>query len=144
MPFLFDQDKPFSSWTLQGLYGAPTLLFENIESTHLYLHNHFRELYPGTLIVANSQTAGHGRHNRPWVSPVNKNLYFNLFIPLAGIQESYFSQITQIAAISLAQILKIITSKSPLNGQMTYCGIDKKSVALFLNGSSLIKNLFSL
>ena len=53
---LFDQDKPFSSWTLQGLYGAPTLLFENI-STHLYLHNHFRELYPGTLIVANSQTA---------------------------------------------------------------------------------------
>jgi len=104
--FLLDEDKPFSSWTLQGLYGAPTLLFENIESTHLYLHNHFRELVPGTLIIANSQTHGRGRHDRPWVSPVNKNLYFNLFIPLQGIRETYYSQITQIAAISLAQILK--------------------------------------
>ena len=130
MPFLFNQDKPFSTWNLQGLHGAPAIFFENIESTHLYLHNHFQELHPGTLIVANSQTAGHGRHNRPWVSPVNKNLYFNLFIPLAGIQESYFSQITQIAAISLAQILKdyniLVAVKWPndlLWNQQKICGI---------------------
>ena len=143
MPFLFDQDKPFSTWNLQGLHGAPALLFENIESTHLYLHNHFQKLHPGTLIVANAQTAGHGRHNRPWVSPVNKNLYFNLFIPLDGIQESYYSQITQIAAISLAQILKEhhidVAVKWPndlLWNQQKICGIISERL-LFNKKSSL-------
>lgn len=106
MPTLFDHDSPFSTWTLQGLHGAPVLYFEQLESTHTYLHDHYQELLPGSLIIANAQTQGQGRHNRPWISPSDKNLYFNVFIPLQGIQTSYFAQITQIAAISLAQILR--------------------------------------
>ena len=106
-PF-FDTDEPFSSWSIEGLYGAPAIFFEETESTHLYLRHHFKELVPGTLIVANSQSAGRGRHERSWVSPIDKNLYFNLIISLKNIPERYYSQITQVTAISLAQVLRQI------------------------------------
>lgn len=104
LPF-FDPDEPFSSWDIQGLYGAPAVFLEETESTHLYSRHHFKELVPGTLIVANSQSAGRGRHERSWVSPTNKNLYCNLIISLKNIPKQYFAQITQVTAILITQVL---------------------------------------
>ena len=62
------------------------------------------EIAPGTLIVANTQTKGRGRHERTWDSPAGKNLYFNILIPLDGIPTNRFAQITQVTALTFAEV----------------------------------------
>jgi BirA family biotin operon repressor/biotin-[acetyl-CoA-carboxylase] ligase len=64
------------------------------------------EIEPGTLFVADTQTAGRGRHERTWNSPAGKNLYFNILIPLDGIPLSSAPQITQVAAITFAETFR--------------------------------------
>ena len=72
------------------------------------------EIVPGTLIVADTQTAGRGRHERTWASPAGKNLYFNILIPLEGIPLASAPQITQVASLTFADILC---------GKHKFCGI---------------------
>lgn len=62
------------------------------------------EIAPGTLFVADSQSNGHGRHERTWDSPAGKNLYFNILIPLEGIPANRFAQITQVTALTFAEV----------------------------------------
>jgi len=102
---LFETETPFCDWQLHGLYQAPAILFDDISSTHTYLHEHYQMFAPGTLVVSNSQSEGRGRHKRSWFSPKNKNLYFNLLVSLENVFPQHYSQITQIAAIELAKIL---------------------------------------
>ena len=64
------------------------------------------EILPGTLIVADTQTAGRGRHERTWDSPAGLNLYFNILIPLDGIPLASAPQITQVAALIFAEVFK--------------------------------------
>ena len=64
------------------------------------------EIVPGTLMVADTQTAGRGRHERTWDSPAGLNLYFNILIPLDGIPLASAPQITQVAALTFAEIFK--------------------------------------
>lgn len=42
----------------------------------------------GTVVAAGQQTAGHGRMNRPWVSPPDVGVYFNVLLrpPLPTVQ----------------------------------------------------------
>ena len=64
------------------------------------------EIAPGSLIVADTQTAGRGRHERTWASPAGQNLYFNILIPLEGIPLAAAAQITQVAALTFAEVFK--------------------------------------
>lgn len=64
------------------------------------------EIVPGTLIVADTQTAGRGRHERTWASPAGKNLYFNILIPLEGIPLASAPQITQVASLTFAEVFR--------------------------------------
>ncbi len=108
MNSIFDAERPFSKWKLSDIVGAPAILLEESESTHVYMKEHFASLTPGALIVANSQTSGRGRHDRVWCSPVNKNLYFNLLLPLEGLQRHQYTQVMQVAAITIAHVLQEI------------------------------------
>jgi len=105
---IFDAERPFSEWKLSDIAGAPAILLEESESTHIYMKAHFTSLTPGALIVANSQTSGRGRHDRIWCSPMNKNLYFNLLLPLEGLQRHQYTQVMQVAAITIAHLLQEI------------------------------------
>ena len=102
---MFSQERNFSGWQLTGFSGAPAYLFETIGSTHKLLKSMAAsgEIAPGTLFVADSQSDGHGRHERTWDSPAGKNLYFNILIPLEGIPASSYAQITQVAALTFAE-----------------------------------------
>lgn len=102
---MFSQERNFSDWQLTGLSGAPAYLFETIGSTHKLMKSMAAsgEIAPGTLFVADSQSDGHGRHERTWDSPAGKNLYFNILIPLEGIPASSYAQITQVAALTFAE-----------------------------------------
>ncbi len=74
------------------------------------------ELTPGTLIVADTQTAGRGRHERTWASPAGLNLYFNILIPLEGIPPASAPQITQVAALTFAEVFRDLQDSSNAQG----------------------------
>lgn len=57
----------------------------------------------GTLIVARTQTAGHGRLGRSWISPPG-NLYFSLLLR-PGCPVSQAPQLTFVASAALADAL---------------------------------------
>ncbi len=79
---------------------------EQCESTHQYMHEKHTDLPPWTVVTAEYQTGGHGRHNRKWLSPKGKNLCFNLLLPTENLKPELYATVTQIAAITLAGILR--------------------------------------
>ena len=102
---MFSSERSFSDWQLTGFGNAPAYLFETIESTHKLMKAKAAagEIEPGTLIVADFQSNGHGRHERTWDSPAGKNLYFNILVPLDNIPANRFAQITQVTALTFAE-----------------------------------------
>ena len=74
------------------------------------------EIPPGTLFVADSQSAGRGRHERTWSSPAGKNLYFNILIPLDGIPLKNSPQITQVAALTFAEVFRQLQDDANAQG----------------------------
>jgi len=79
---------------------------EECESTHKYMRENYANLLEWTVVVAESQTHGRGRHGRAWIAPKGKNLCFNVLLPTANLKPEYYAPVTQIAAISLAEILR--------------------------------------
>jgi hypothetical protein len=65
------------------LIGAHLYLLEEVESTNVSLRAIARAGgAEGTVVVAESQTHGRGRHGQPWFSPPGVNLYASvLFRP---------------------------------------------------------------
>ena len=126
---MFSPERNFTDWKLTGFGDSPAYLFETIESTHKLMKSMAvaGEITPGTLFVADSQSNGHGRHERTWDSPAGKNLYFNILIPLDGIPANRFAQITQVAALTFAEVFNELQdsailetagnkSAAPMNG----------------------------
>lgn len=61
--------------------GHPLHLFNRITSTNEFAKRLARRGAPaGTLILADSQTAGRGRHGRHWDSPPGKGLWFSFIL----------------------------------------------------------------
>lgn len=115
---MFSPEAKFSEWHLAGFGDAPAFLFDSIESTHSLMKAHASagKIVPGTLIVADTQTAGRGRHERTWASPAGKNLYFNILIPLDGFPLASAPQITQVAAITFAEVFRDLQDGSNAQG----------------------------
>lgn len=115
---MFSPEKAFSDWHLSGFGNAPAFLFEDTESTHSLMKARATtgDITPGTLIVADRQTAGRGRHERTWDSPAGQNLYFNILIPLDGIPLASAAQITQVAALTFAEVFKCIQDDANTQG----------------------------
>lgn len=115
---MFSPEAKFSEWHLAGFGNAPAFLFDSIESTHSLMKARASagKIVPGTLIVADTQTAGRGRHERTWASPAGKNLYFNILIPLDGIPLASAPQITQVAALTFAEIFRDLQDSSNAQG----------------------------
>lgn len=129
---MFSPEREFRNWKISAFADAQTFLFETIDSTHSKMKQQAiaGEISAGTLFVADRQDAGRGRHDRTWASPAGKNLYFNILLPLEGIPQNRFAQITQIAALTFAEVFKglgaDVTVKWPndiLAGKSKFCGI---------------------
>ncbi|MBR6834319.1 MAG: biotin--[Fibrobacter sp.] len=115
---MFSPENAFSDWHLSGFGNSPAFLFEDTESTHSLMKARATtgDITPGTLIVADRQTAGRGRHERTWDSPAGQNLYFNILIPLDGIPLASAAQITQVAALTFAEVFKCIQDDANTQG----------------------------
>ena len=110
---MFSPEKNIVEWRLQGINGGKAIILRDTESTHSLMKEMAKNerVTPGTLIVADSQSSGRGRHERTWKSPKGKNLYFNILVPLEGIPPQNYAQITQVAAIVLSDVFKSLESK---------------------------------
>ena len=116
---MFSKEKKLNDWHLCGFGNAPATLFQSLESTHSLMKARAAagEILPGTLIVADTQTAGRGRHERTWASPAGLNLYFNILIPLDGIPLVSAPQITQVAALTFAEVFKGLQDDANAQGK---------------------------
>ena len=124
---MFSPECNFTDWKLTGFGSAPAYLFETIESTHKLMKSMASagEIAPGTLFVADAQSNGHGRHERTWDSPAGKNLYFNILIPLEGIPTNRFAQITQVAALTFAEVFNGLQDAAILESADEKCAAPK-------------------
>jgi len=97
-------ERQFSQWNLQGIDGAPAILFESIGSTNKWLKEHVNECKPGTLVLADHQDGGRGRYDRVWRSPAGRNLYLSFLLQPEQIPVADWPHLTQVAAITLAHL----------------------------------------
>ena len=116
---MFSKERNFLEWNLSGFGDSPAILFENLDSTHSLMKAKAAagEIAPGTLIVADMQTSGRGRHERSWASPAGLNLYFNILIPLDGIPLGKSPQITQVAALTFAEVFRDLQQGTNAQGR---------------------------
>ncbi|MBS0615357.1 MAG: biotin--[acetyl-CoA-carboxylase] ligase [Verrucomicrobia bacterium] len=79
------------------------LHFETLSSTNTWVKGHAQELDPThiTCVIADTQTEGRGRNNRPWVAPKG-NLYMSLFLTLPK-NSSYLLNIGQLLSLVCAE-----------------------------------------
>lgn len=115
---MFSAERNFCDWQLSGFSGAEAKLFQTIDSTHsqMKVQATAGQITPGTLFVANQQSAGRGRHERTWESPAGLNLYFNVLIPLDGIPLAKAPQITQVAALTFAETFRTLQDDASAAG----------------------------
>jgi len=79
---------------------------DECESTHNFMRENAANLPEWSVVIAEYQTNGHGRHGRKWIAPKGKNLCFNILLPTENLKPEFYAPTAQIAAITLANILK--------------------------------------
>ena len=84
---------------MHPLIGEKVLHLESVDSTHLFCLREIDRLDSGTVVVAEQQTKGRGRHGRTWQSPTGINLYASYLIkfPVQDLCPEIFPQITCLA-----------------------------------------------
>jgi len=88
-----------------ALVGRQLFLFGELPSTNTALRDLARQgAVEGTVVVADAQTAGRGRFDRPWYSPPGVNLYVSvLFRPTFHPREA--TRFSFIASLALSDAL---------------------------------------
>ncbi|MDR1812253.1 MAG: biotin--[acetyl-CoA-carboxylase] ligase [Candidatus Fibromonas sp.] len=82
------------------------ICLDECESTHKYMRENIAGLPAWTVVTAEYQSGGHGRHGRAWIAPKGKNLCFNILLPTENLKPEFYAPTTQIAAITLANMLQ--------------------------------------
>lgn len=97
---------------IKGADWSATVLDE-VDSTNKYLKALAREGAPhGTVILAEGQTAGHGRFNRVFFSPDRCGVYMSLLLrPRLHAEEGLL--ITAAAAVAVCRAVETLTHKKP-------------------------------
>lgn len=90
------------------------LYFREIDSTNNRARALASEGYPeGTVIVAETQTAGRGRRGRDWYSPANQGIYVSIILrPVLRLKE--ISRISLVTAVAVAETLEEELHLKPL------------------------------
>ena len=81
--------------------------YAKLDSTNEFLRHHCSALADYSVIWANEQTHGRGRFTRVWNSVPGQDLTFSILLPLTLLEQKLRQNITQIAALSVAQLLEV-------------------------------------
>jgi BirA family biotin operon repressor/biotin-[acetyl-CoA-carboxylase] ligase len=77
-----------------------------IDSTNTYAKMHLKDLENETVIVAETQTAGRGRHRHFWRSDIKGNIYASIILkPEMAVPED-LPTLTQVLAQAVIDVLK--------------------------------------
>jgi BirA family transcriptional regulator, biotin operon repressor / biotin---[acetyl-CoA-carboxylase] ligase len=80
--------------------------YAKLDSTNTFLKQHCSTLPDYSVIWAEEQIHGRGRFTRVWNSEPGKDLTFSLLLPLTSLEHKLRQNITQTAALSIAQLLE--------------------------------------
>ena len=108
VPYWISQETPAIVWSWLRTTG-----FLRVDSTNRAASDEARAgAREGTLIYAETQTAGRGRINRSWFSPAGTGIYFSLILRPDN-EWSRWPLLTHVAAVSLIDALKSLERKMP-------------------------------
>ena len=97
--------------------GATLSIHEEVDSTNRILADLARAgAAHGTVVVAESQTAGRGRLGRPWISPRGVNLYASILLTTAQAS----SAITWVPLLTAVAVVRAITTLSGLSPRVKW------------------------
>jgi len=83
--------------------GQHIYIFDSVDSTnHALARLADREATEGTVVMAETQTAGRGRHGSPWFSPATASLYVSVLLR-PSIAPRELSLFAPIASLALAE-----------------------------------------
>lgn len=89
--------------------GRSLVYLPQTDSTNIYARKLAQKGYPdGTLVVAESQTAGKGRRGRNWSSPAGSSIYMSLLLR-PDIPPYCASMITLVAGMAVSQAVGEMT-----------------------------------
>ncbi len=91
------------------ILGRHLHLYDSIPSTNIEAKRFAAAGAPeGTLVIADEQTAGKGRHGRRWVAPARTCLLFSLvFRPSLLAQQ--VARLTMLASLATAEAIEVVT-----------------------------------
>ncbi len=100
-----------------NIFGRTLHVLEAVASTNTHTAALADESAPhGTVVVAESQTAGRGRLGRQWHSPSGKNLYCSVLLrtmPARERQPLWLSWIPLIAALAVSRAVQVVANLKP-------------------------------
>jgi BirA family biotin operon repressor/biotin-[acetyl-CoA-carboxylase] ligase len=91
-------------------------VLEEVGSTSDWLKQNAADLPVGTVVFAESQTAGRGRRDNRWIAPHGRDLMFSLLLKPAAPMENW-PRITTLAALA---ICKAIEAELPLQPRIKW------------------------
>ena len=95
----------FESESNLGLFAKKIWFYQEVESTNDVLAKLAKDGAPhGTVVVANAQTAGRGRHGNSWYSPAGTGLYLSVLV-----RTTSSPVLTLAAGVAVAGALREVT-----------------------------------
>ncbi|MDA8079124.1 MAG: biotin--[acetyl-CoA-carboxylase] ligase [Nitrospiraceae bacterium] len=92
---------------IQGNLWKTVLYYPSVDSTN-DLAASMRDILPGTVIIADSQTRGRGRLGRSWISPPGRNIYLSMIIRPELLPRDA-PLLTVLTAVSCAHALRCLS-----------------------------------
>jgi BirA family biotin operon repressor/biotin-[acetyl-CoA-carboxylase] ligase len=98
-------------WKLKTkIFGRSVISYRKVDSTNIVAYGLAEKgMKEGTVILADEQDKGKGRHGRHWSSPSKGGIYMSCILR-PSIAPNEISRITLLAAIAVAQAIRDITS----------------------------------
>ncbi len=98
-----------------SIFGNNIFCLSEVDSTNTFILNMARSQAPeGTVVVADFQHSGRGRHGRTWFSPSGKNLIFSVLMRPA-VEIEYAQRITLAITETLAKSMEEFFTQNKLD-----------------------------
>ncbi len=97
--------------------GRSVVYFDRIDSTNRVARELARQGAPhGTLVIADTQSAGRGRRGREWISPAGEGIFMSLIVRPTGAPAGA-AKLSLLTALAVAQAIEETTG---LNAQIKW------------------------
>lgn len=106
-------EQDLRKYFLTRRIGSKITVFDTLDSTNTYAKSlPFSDLTEGTVIIAEEQHSGRGRHGRTWISSKGLNLTFSIILkPIMPIEQ--LGMISLLAGLAVCEAISLTTTLLP-------------------------------